>query len=204
MISLCREISKRRLDIKWATNSRVDTIDSERLYWMKKAGCFIIGFGAESGSKEILEKLDKNITLDKTETAVSLCREFDIDSFLVFIIGFPWDRKDTIEETIYFATKKINPTFVEVNIAYPFPETPLFKLIKEQGLFNDDRMSGYDYSKSIIKTHTLSNEELEGYRTKFLKKFYLRPSYIVSTLKRAKSSAIFFNCAKRAFRLLAM
>ena len=44
---------KRQINIAWVANSRVNTIDEERLTWMKKAGCWLVAFGIESGNDEI-------------------------------------------------------------------------------------------------------------------------------------------------------
>jgi anaerobic magnesium-protoporphyrin IX monomethyl ester cyclase len=52
VIRLCQAILDEGLDIEWACNSRVDTITAEALTWMKKAGCWIIAFGVESGDQE--------------------------------------------------------------------------------------------------------------------------------------------------------
>ncbi len=50
VLDLCQLIVDARLDIRWSCNSRVDTLDEARLEAMKRAGCWLIAFGVESGS----------------------------------------------------------------------------------------------------------------------------------------------------------
>ncbi len=200
-ISLCKQIIDRELNIRWATNSRVDTIDEERLFWMKGAGCSVIGFGAESGSQEILNRLDKNISLKQTEAAVLLCRRFGIESFLIFVIGFPWDTKKTLKETMDFI-RRIEPSFIEVNIAYPFIGTPLYNLTKEYNLLSKKELTGYDYSNPPIRTFELSSRDLISFRKRILRSFYLRAEYALMTIKKLKSLKVFFNYMRWAFRFV--
>ena len=61
VVSVCKEILKRKLDIEWVANSRANTVDDERLIWMKKAGCWLVSFGVESGNQYILDKTKKGI-----------------------------------------------------------------------------------------------------------------------------------------------
>ena len=48
---------------------------------MKKAGCWIIGFGVESGNQEMLDKMKKGITIEQTEKAVRLCKKYKIKTY---------------------------------------------------------------------------------------------------------------------------
>jgi radical SAM superfamily enzyme YgiQ (UPF0313 family) len=200
-ISLCKKILDRKLKIRWGANSRVDTIDEERLFWMKNSGCSVIGFGAETASREGLKGIGKNITPGQIKNAVSLCKRFDIESFLIFIIGFPWDTEKIIKDTIDFAIAA-NSSFIEVNIAFPFPGTSLYSLVKERGLFASDRLIGYDYSNPVVKTQTLSSDDLKRLRKKFLRDFYFRPGYILSTIKRLKSLRIGINYIRWALKFV--
>ena len=59
VIEVCKEIQKRNLKLIWSCRSRVDTIDEEMLIEMKKAGCYRIYFGIESGDEQILKNIKK-------------------------------------------------------------------------------------------------------------------------------------------------
>ncbi len=205
VIELCQEIIKRGLDIRWGCNSRVDTIDSERLHWMKKAGCWVIGFGVETGNDEHLEMIKKRATAEQAFEAIRLCREHGVRSHTFLVFGFPWDTEETIQELIAFA-KELDPDFFDFNIAYPLPGTELEQMVEEQGLFSRERRQNGGYAVGSVSTQTLSPEELEKWRKKALWSMYLRPHYIFRTFKQAGSLPVLLNylraAVNRAFNLL--
>lgn len=192
VIHFCQEIQKRKLKIRWGTNSRVDTIDEEMIKLMKTAGCDIIGFGIESGNQEILNKIKKGITLGKSKTAVELCHHFKIKTLLFFVLGFPWDDKKTIGDTIKFA-KRLPGTFYNFSFAYPFPGTELEKFAKKYKLFVQQSLLGYDYAKPALKTLFLSDKLLIYYKKKALRKILFSPNYIWRVISQINSPKEFFN-----------
>ncbi len=200
-VDVCKEILNRNIDIRWGANSRVDTISEERVKWMKKAGCWIIGFGFESGNQESLTRMKKRITLEQSRNAVKLCRKYGVKVYGLFLIGLPWETRQMIEDTIAFM-KKLNPSFVDVNIAYPFPGTEYYGIAKEMGMFKDEDLKSGDYSKPIVHTTELSADDLVELRRKALMSFYLRPGYILQTLLNIRSFKVLKNYLRSGFRLI--
>jgi len=186
VIEFCNQIIKKNLKIRWGTNSRVDTLDKKIINLMKKAGCDVIGFGIESGSQEILNKMKKGITLGQSRKAVALCHQYGIKTLLFFVLGLPWESEKTIKETIDFA-KELPGTFYNFSIAYPFPGTEFAKIAKKNNLLTKSSLYGFDYANPVIRTLFLTNDDLIFYRKKALKSIYLRPRYILRVLKQAKS-----------------
>lgn len=182
-IELCRAIIESGMKIRWGCNSRVDTIDPERLAWMKKAGCWVIGFGVETGNEDSLEKMGKNTTLQQAEEAVRLTKEAGIRVHTFFVFGFPWETREHIEHTVQFALK-LDPDFFDFNIAYPLPGTPLWNMV-ERGHLRESASGSYGQAAS--RTNSLSAEELTALRRKALWRLYLRPRYIWRTLHQADS-----------------
>jgi radical SAM superfamily enzyme YgiQ (UPF0313 family) len=201
VVDLCKEIMRRGLDIRWGANSRVDTISAERLRWMKQAGCWIIGFGFESGNDENLKLMKKRATTDDARRAVSLCKEAGMKTYGLFLIGLPWETRAMVEDTLRFILE-IDPTFIDVNIAYPLPGTEYYHVAKEMGLFKDEDLGSGDYSKPIVRTVELSTHELMQYRRKALLKFYSRPGYVIRTLSEIRSPRVFANYVRSGIRLL--
>ena len=180
-IELCKAIIDSNLKIRWGCNSRVDTIDAERLNWMKKAGCWVIGFGIETGDKESLELMNKDTTLEQAEKAVRLCKEAGIRVHTFFVIGFPWETREHVQRTVNFA-RKLDPDFFDFNIATPLPGTPLWNQVKREGLWES---GGGSYAEASTRTQMLTAEELTRLRRRALWGMYLRPRYILRTLKNA-------------------
>ncbi|PIQ87316.1 MAG: hypothetical protein COV73_03580 [Candidatus Omnitrophica bacterium CG11_big_fil_rev_8_21_14_0_20_43_6] len=191
VLELCQEIRKRKLKIEWICNSRVDTLDNERLLWMKKAGCWAIGLGVESGNQQILDKIKKGITLGQAKQAVTLCRKLGVKTYAYFIIGFPWDTEESINDSLSFALK-LKPAFLDFFFPYPFPGTELEMIAKDYYLMPVN-LEVNAYAEPVMNTLVLSKERLSVIRKHALRKFYLRPGYIFSTLCSIKSPGELLN-----------
>lgn len=201
LVEICKLIIKKGLSIRWGTNSRVDTINENKLYWMKKSGCWIVGFGVESGNQKSLELMKKKTRLEDALKAISLCKKHGIKTYALFVIGFPWETRDTIEDTTRF-TKILNPDFLDINIAYPLPGTELFGWAKRENLFNETQIYGYDYSKPLIRTNHVTTKELIRLRRKALASFYVRPTYMAKTLLSIRSPKVFWSYFTAGMQLM--
>ena len=72
---------------------------------MKKAGCYAVAFGIESGNQEILANIHKLESLETIEKAVRLAHKVGLVTQGFFIFGLPGETKDTIRNTINFAKR---------------------------------------------------------------------------------------------------
>lgn len=201
VIEICQLIIEKKLCIRWGTNSRVDTINENRLKWMKKAGCWIIGFGIESGNQASLKLMKKKIKLEDANNAILLCKRHKIRTYTLFMIGFPWDNKETIKDTFKFS-RRLNSDYIDINIAYPLPGTELFELAKAENLFNEKDIYGCDYAKPLIKTRYLTTEQLISLRRRGILFFYLRPRYIIRLFLSIKSFKVLFNYMSAGLQLI--
>lgn len=174
--NFCQEINKRNLKIDWFSNSRVDDLDKEIIIAMKKAGCCGLALGIESGSQATLDRINKKISKEDIKKAVALCKEYDLQVLLMFIIGWPWDNKQSIDEMVQFA-KELNGTLTEFNFFAPFPGTPLFEKCHSGGLINEGDIYNHDYSAKRIRTVCLNHKQLVWFRRKAYLAYYLRPRY---------------------------
>lgn len=95
---ICTEISD--LSLKWSALSRVDTITSNLLSILKKSGCIELKFGVESGSEELLRKMNKKITQEQIKDAIIKTKSEGIGVKIFLIHGFPGENMKTTEETI--------------------------------------------------------------------------------------------------------
>jgi len=195
VIDLCRKIVDMNLDIDWVCNSRVNTLDRETLVWMKKAGCWGVAIGVESGSQKTLDGISKHTTIDQSRKAVRLCRDLGVKSLLYFVIGFPWENEADILDSIRFA-KELKGDFVEFNIAVPFPGTKYYELARKDNLLISETFEGYGYWKPVIRTRHLSSDKLLRLRKKAMLSVYLDPSYIARTFLNLKSLQTFLRYLK--------
>jgi len=182
VIQICERMIDQGLKFKWSCNSRVDTIDEEMLKIMKKAGCWMIAYGIESGSQEILNRCKKEATLEQTKKAVKLTDKIGIKVYGYFIIGLIGETKETIQQTINLA-KSLPITFAIFHTASPYPGTEFYKEVKERGWLVSEKWEDIDQGTTIpINYPQLSAQEInKGIKTAY-RAFYLRPKAVWNIL----------------------
>ncbi len=186
VVRLCDAIVEAELDIRWASNSRVDTITLEAARAMKRAGCWIVAFGVESGSQETLDLIDKSAKVEDSFKAIGICREAGLRSSVYLLVGLPWDTEEIIRAQMRYA-RELNPDVLEVFYAYPFPGTPLYAKCVELGLLEDGVIPREAYDSPAVAGLHLTKEEFKIWRRRMIRDFYVRPSKVVSTLRAAGS-----------------
>lgn len=198
---LCQAILDGGLAIRWSCNSRADTIDRETLQLMKRAGCWLIAFGIESGSEELLQKMNKRLDKDEARQALRLLREERVKSSIYLLIGLPWETRETFRESVEFA-KELDPDFIEFFYVYPFLGTQLYEDAVSLGVLERGQLPTMAYNHAAMPTLSLSIDELETLRTQALREFYLRPRYILRTLLGARSPRVMANYVRYGWRQL--
>lgn len=197
---ICQLINKEKLEIKWSCNSRVDTVDSLTLEFMKKAGCWNICFGIESGSQDILDSINKKTNLNQAINIFQKAKKIGIKTSASFMIGLPKDSKETLKETLNFA-KKLNPDRIQFVITTAYPGTELYDYVKKEKLLESDyNFSGFDAyginNEAVLKTKYLTAKEICSFQKKMYLSFYLRLSQILKLLSGIKSLDDFLSLIK--------
>lgn len=192
VIELCKSIQDAGLKIKWSCNSRVDTLNEEILVEMKKAGCWLIAFGVEHGDPAMLELMRKQVKYENIEPAIQLCRKVGIRSSVYFLIGLPWESRETFEKSKAFA-RQLDPDFIEFFYTYPFYGTEFYDEAVRQGLLREGELPKAGYNQPALPTKYLSLDELRPMRREALRSFYLRPRYILRTLAANPSPTVLKN-----------
>jgi radical SAM superfamily enzyme YgiQ (UPF0313 family) len=195
LLKICELLLEKKLDVTWSPQCRPDRMDLELLKMMKRAGCSRILYGCESASQEILDKMRKNGKVEDVANATRWTKEAGIDVHNCFIIGFPWDTRETVEKTIEYAYS-LNAEFCQFGIATPLPGTALMKMVEEEGsLVSEDDWSQHDgFSKAAVSYDRggdgtgLSQKAIEKYATEAYRRYYLRPRYVGMMLLRSLRS----------------
>lgn len=137
-IGLCREILARKIDIVWMAETRVDCVDKEVLGWMRKAGCYRIYYGVESGSPRILKAINKRFTVGQVANAFALTHEAGIEPCCFLMVGNPGENPETIAETVVLIEAIRPATMPIIGITTILPGTQIYARAKRQGLIRDD------------------------------------------------------------------
>ena len=134
----CSRLIKENLGLKWWCCVRVTSVDEEIVSLMKKAGCFAVTLGIESGSPKILNYINKNIDRNLVKKAFDTCEKYGLPAGMFLMVGLPGENSKTIKETISLM-KEINSG----NLGLPglfqvYPGNETYNLAKQQGFITDD------------------------------------------------------------------
>jgi len=152
-IEICNLLISKKLGICWICETNVKTIDNEMLALMKKAGCFAINYGVESGAPAVLKNIKKNITESEIVNAIKLARKNDIIPDIFLMVGNPGENSSTITETLKIL-RKSRPSSGGWGILTVFPATELYYNCVKTGYINDEYWLT-DYSSPFyIKEHS--------------------------------------------------
>lgn len=179
--SLCGEIHKTGLDIKWQLNTRVDLIDEKQVAMMADAGLEQIDFGIESGSPATLKTLNKETSIEKIESAVKIAKRYvKVSGF--FMVGVPGENENDIEMTFELA-KKLELDRASWSVFTPLPGSHLYDKMKAEKLIPEKmdwrQIHFTDSGKSYSK---LPHEKL-------MRRFWEIQDYFSKKEGRPKSAA---------------
>jgi radical SAM superfamily enzyme YgiQ (UPF0313 family) len=184
VIELCKLMIQEEINIKWTCNSRVDYVDEEMLKLMGRAGCWLISWGIESGNEQILRHARKGAYPDKAEKALRWAKNAGIKNWGYFIIGLPGETEETIRETIDFS-KKLPLDIALFHVAAPYPGTPFFFEVVENGWFRaGTRWEQVDMDKGTVLDYPeLPAERLLYWQKRAFREWAFRPGPIFTYLK---------------------
>ncbi len=184
VMELCQLLIDEQVDIKWTCNSRVDYVDEEMLQMMGRAGNWLISWGIESGSEQILKHARKGAYPDKAERALRWAKDAGIKNWGYFIIGLPGENKATIRTTIDFA-KRLPLDIALFHVAAPYPGTPFFFEVVENNWFRQGtRWEQVDMDKGTVLDYPeLSAEELLYWQKRAFREWAFRPGPILTYMK---------------------
>ncbi|HTU45293.1 MAG TPA: PhpK family radical SAM P-methyltransferase [Bryobacteraceae bacterium] len=121
---LCRMMIRRNFGFKWFSYFRCSNSDEETIALMAESGCKGVFLGIESGSPAILKNMNKAATIEKYAEGIRLLHKYQILTFGSFIVGFPGETDETVEESIRFIREN-KPTYFRAQLWYCEPGTPI-------------------------------------------------------------------------------
>lgn len=176
VMEFCDEINKQDIKLKWFCAARVNTVDEEMLKKMKEAGCILVNFGIESGSQKMLDIMNKAVRVEQASKAINTARKVGLRLNTSFMMGFPEETKESLDETIKFCIDN-NVHLTTIFFVTPYPGTALYKQAKDMGLIKNEE----EYISSLgnateftINLTKWSDEEL----------FKMR-DYVISSVHKA-------------------
>jgi len=202
VLRLCEIILSEKIDITWSAATRVDLVDPELLPIMKRSGCWRLFFGIESGVQELLDMLNKKITLQQASSAIRWAKDAGIETTASFMIALPGETPEMAKRTIRFALE-LEPTYADFHVTTPFPGTRIYQEASKHGRLNMD-FTRYDcYEPVFVPWGYKDEEQIKKMLSLAKRSFYFRPSYAIKKLAAIRSFGDIYRIYKGFTTLIA-
>lgn len=203
--NFCNELIKRQMDIVWnmPNGIRLDTINEDSLNLMKKAGCYLLTVGIESGSNSVLEHMKKNINTEIITEKVRLMQRCGFKVHGLFIVGYPTETKEDIQKTLKFAIN-LNLFGAQFSNFHPFPGTQIFDELSKNGGLSKITFSQKNNSFATISyvPKSMTPAKLKRTQRWMLIRFYFRPRLLLVYFKEFLLSSNKYNFIKKVLAYL--
>jgi|TARA_B100000959_G_scaffold223349_1_gene236691 anaerobic magnesium-protoporphyrin IX monomethyl ester cyclase len=155
------KIIEKNVDMHWTCNNgiRVESADDELFNKMKKAGCYKVSFGFESGNDEVLKGFGKGgkATTHQGKVAVKKASEAGLQTNAYFMLGLSCDDEESMLDTVEYA-RTLPVDLLKFGLAIAFPGTEMFDNYVRKKL-----VKSYDWDKYVVYTdeHLFVHEKIE-------------------------------------------
>jgi len=171
LITICKEVVRRKLDIKLSFPSSVIVrfITKELLYWMKQAGAIGLSIPIEHANEYMRNKIiKKGVNLEHVEHVLDWCRDIRLLTFANFVIGMPGETENTLQELVDYVKNIAHKLDgVSAYLATPFPGTKFYDdCLKNKYIIDPEKNEFLDYDTYTvhIQTKLLKKETLLDYK----------------------------------------
>lgn len=200
-LELCAELA-RRGDLSWTAFTRPDTADGELLEAMARAGCHTVILGVESASDELLESYRKGYDARGVGAAVRRARAAGLRVVGTFIVGLPEDTAESLEDSLQLAIE-LELDFMSLNVAVPRFGTGFRARVVQDGLASrEELVMDQGGATAALATRTLGREEVLAIKRRMVRRFYLRPGYLLRRLCGVRSLAELLGQAREGLALI--
>ena len=184
--ALCDAFAERG-DMSWTAYTRPDYANDELLADMKRAGCHTVIMGVESADDGLLSTYRKGYASDAVRVGFSAAKRHGLRTVGTFIIGLPEETEETLRATLDLAVE-LDMDFMSVNMAVPRFGTPFRAQAVALGLADpEDLVMDQGGADAFLPTQTLDRERMLALKKRMIRRFYLRPGYLVQRLRGVRS-----------------
>lgn len=200
--SICDRIIAKNIKIAWSCVTRVDLVSESLLVKMRRAGCWLISYGVESGNQQILDNVRKGYRVEQIKEAFKLTKEAGIRTLGYFMAGLPGETYTTLRDTVKLSFL-LQPDFVSWSITALYPGSKLYELAiggelgsnyNKQKLSSTVRnnsnvssLSPYSHGYTFIYDGEIPREYILNTVNQAYKKFYFRISYLLRFIMKLRT-----------------
>jgi len=189
----CDLLDREKLDLTWTVQGRVNTVSPSMLQRIAASGCYNIFLGFESGNPELLELIDKGITLEQSRNAVAWANQAGLEIRGAFMFALPTETPEMAEKTIRFACE-LDVDFMVFSPFHIQRGTPIEQRALQEGRVVHIESDAFDWHiPSYVPNAYSGPEQITEILREAYRRFYLRPRYIRRALWRARNPVILRN-----------
>jgi len=188
VIDFCNKLIQKKLGVTFTfpNGIRLDTLDSEMIKLMKKAGLYSVSVGIESGSDKIRKLMNKNLDAKTIREKMDLLKKEGIEVIGFFIVGYPGEIIEDIKETVKFACS-LPLKRATFSAFKPFPGTLIYDELVKKGEIKELKWEDFSLDKIAWSPKGISIKKLKNLRRNAFLRFYLRPGILLKMLSEIKS-----------------
>ncbi|MBN2384709.1 B12-binding domain-containing radical SAM protein [bacterium] len=171
-------VAQKPLNMTFNCAVRFDLLDDELLIALKKAGCWMISLGIESGDPEVLKLNKSNADLDGIKASVLKIKKYGLRVKGLFMLGLPGETEESIQRTRdYLLALPLD----DMNLAKftPFPGAPVYRILDKYGDL-EENWSKMNCMNFIFRPKDIASlARLEHLYNDLIKHYYERPSVLL-------------------------
>jgi anaerobic magnesium-protoporphyrin IX monomethyl ester cyclase len=177
-LALCDEIQARGLRLRFACETRLDSLDPPLLKALRQAGLSAVSFGVETVSPATLRRAGRRpIPEAHQRLVVDTCHRLGVITIAYYVLGFLQDTWDSIAATIDYSIS-LATTFAQFKLMTPYPGTPMWRQFEPLVMEKDwQKFDGYTVT---FRHPNLTPDELRFLLGAAYARFYARPGFLVN------------------------
>jgi radical SAM superfamily enzyme YgiQ (UPF0313 family) len=177
VVELCERFLAEGFRFTWSCNSHPNLLDAEHLRLMRRAGCWQIAYGIESGSQRVLDVVKHEVRIPRMLETLRETRAAGIRTKGLLMMGHPTEGEDSLAETVEFL-RAAPLDLVQITKFTPYPGTPSYPTVRGHGEFDEDwqRMNAMNW---VFVPAGLTPEVLERWFRRAYRTFYSRPDVLL-------------------------
>lgn len=191
---ICELLRKKGFNATFSVEARVDNVTEHLLRNLKASGCTYIAYGFESGSQRILDHINKRETLDEMRRVVALTKQTGLRIRGYFMLGFPSETAEEMEQTIRFAME-LDVDVASFTLLVPFPGTGDYLRAQKSGTFDPEYfyksiLPEFNFPKEPVYVPAgLTADELLRIHRRAYNRYYFRPGPILRRLASIRQAS---------------
>jgi anaerobic magnesium-protoporphyrin IX monomethyl ester cyclase len=176
VVELCERFLAERFRFTWSCNSHPNLLDADHLRLMRRAGCWQIAYGIESGSQRVLDVVKHEVKIPRMLETLRETREAGIRVKGLLMMAHPTEAEDSLRETVRFL-RTAPLDLAQITKFTPYPGTPSYPTVRQHGTFDEDweRMNAMNW---VFVPRGLTAETLERWFRRAYTAFYTRPDVL--------------------------